>query len=45
MYTLVPIVPFFNNLEIIQRRREAKSKTLQVRKEYNRAVREQGNGI
>lgn len=33
------------HLEIIQRRKEAKSRTLQVRKDYNRAVREQGNGL
>jgi len=33
------------HLEIIQRRREAKSRTLQVRKDYNRAIREQGNGL
>jgi transposase InsO family protein len=29
---------------IIQRRREVKSKTLQARKDYNRAIREQGSG-
>ncbi len=31
--------------EIIQRRTEAKSRTLQVRKDYNRAVRKQGNSL
>ena len=31
--------------QIIQRRKEAKSRTLQVRKDYNRAIREQGNGL
>jgi putative transposase len=33
------------HLEIIQRRKEAKNRTLQVRKDYNRVVREQGNGL
>ena len=33
------------HLEIIQRRKEAKNRTLQTRKDYNRTVREQGNGI
>jgi transposase InsO family protein len=33
------------HFEIIQRRKEAKSKTLQARKDYNRAAREQGNGL
>ena len=33
------------HLEIIQRRKEAKSRTLQVRKNYNRAVRKQDNGL
>jgi len=33
------------HLEILQRRKEVKSKTLQGRKAYNRAVREQGNGL
>jgi putative transposase len=31
--------------EIIRRRKEAKSRTLQVRKDYNRAAREQGNSF
>jgi putative transposase len=31
------------HIEIIQRRKEAKSRTLQVRKDYNRAAREKGN--
>lgn len=31
------------HLEIIQKRKQVKSKTLQVRKDYNRAVREQDN--
>jgi transposase InsO family protein len=33
------------HLEILRNRKEAKSKTLQVRKDYNRAVREQCNGL
>jgi putative transposase len=33
------------HLEIIQRRKEAKSRTLQVRRDYNRAVREQDNDL
>ncbi len=33
------------HLEIIQRRKEAKSRTLHARKDYNRTVREQGNGL
>lgn len=33
------------HLEIIQRRKEAKSKTLQVRKDYNKTVREQTSGL
>jgi putative transposase len=32
-------------LKIIQRRKEAKSRTLQARKDYNRVAREQGNGF
>jgi len=32
-------------LEIIQQRKEAKSRTLQVRRDYNRTTREQGNGL
>jgi putative transposase len=31
------------NLEIIEKRKEAKSRTLEERKDYNRAAREQGN--
>ena len=33
------------HLEIIQRRKEAKSRTLQVRRDYNRAARKQGNSL
>jgi putative transposase len=33
------------HLEIIQRRKEAKSRTLQARRDYNRAAREQGNDL
>jgi len=33
------------NLEIIQRRKEVKSKTLAARKDYNRTVREQAHGL
>jgi len=33
------------HLQIIQRRKEAKSRTLQTRRDYNRAAREQGNGL
>jgi len=33
------------HFQIIQRRKEAKSRTLQVRRDYNRAVRRQGNGL
>ena len=32
-------------ITVCQRRKEAKSRTLQVRKDYNRVVREQGNGL
>jgi len=32
-------------LEIIQERKEAKSRTLQARKDYNRTVKEQGSGL
>jgi len=31
--------------EIIQKRKEAKSRTLQVRRDYNRIAREQGSGL
>ncbi len=33
------------HLEVIQRRKEAKSRTLQARREYNRTAREQGSGL
>ena len=33
------------HLEIIQRRKEAKSETLKARRDYNRAVKEQGSGL
>jgi putative transposase len=33
------------HLEIIQRRKEAKSRTLQVRRDYNRTARERGNTL
>jgi transposase InsO family protein len=33
------------HLEIIQKRKEAKSRTLLARKDYNRTVREQDNGL
>ncbi|NIS69441.1 MAG: IS3 family transposase [Proteobacteria bacterium] len=33
------------HLEIIQRRKEAKSRTLTARRDYNRTVREQGNSL
>jgi transposase InsO family protein len=33
------------HLEIIQKRKEAKSRTLQVRKDYNRTAREPGSGL
>jgi tRNA G37 N-methylase TrmD len=33
------------HFEIIQRRKEAKSRTLQARKDYNRAAREQGDSL
>ena len=33
------------HLEVIQRRKEAKSRTLQTRREYNRTAREQGSGL
>ena len=32
-------------LKVIQRRKEAKYRTLQARKDYNRTAREQGNGL
>jgi transposase InsO family protein len=31
--------------EIMHKRKEAKSRTLQVRRDYNRAAREQGNSL
>jgi putative transposase len=33
------------HVEIIQRRKEAKNRILQVRSDYNRVAREQGNGL
>jgi transposase InsO family protein len=33
------------HLEVIQRRKEAKNRTLQARRDYNRAVREQNEGL
>ena len=33
------------HLEVLQRRKEAKNRTLEARRDYNRAVREQGNGL
>ena len=33
------------HLEVIRSRKEAKNRALQTRKEYNRAVREQGSGL
>ena len=33
------------HLKIMQRRKEAKNRTLQARRDYNRTVREQGNGL
>lgn len=33
------------HLEVIQRRKEAKNRTLQVRRDYNRTAREQGSGL
>ncbi len=33
------------HLEVIQRRKEAKNRTLQARRDYNRAVREQDSGL
>jgi len=33
------------HLEVIQRRKEAKSRTLQIRREYNKTAREQGSGL
>lgn len=33
------------HLEVIQRRKEAKGKTLEARKDYNRTIREQGSGL
>jgi hypothetical protein len=32
-------------LEIVQNRKEAKSRTLQARRDYNRTAREQGKGL
>jgi hypothetical protein len=32
-------------LEVMQRRREAKSRTLQTRRDYDRTAREQGKGL
>jgi len=33
------------HLEILRRRREVKSRTLQKRRDYNRIAREQGHGL
>ena len=33
------------HLEVIQRRKEAKNRTLQARRDYNRSAREQGSGL
>ena len=33
------------HLEVIRRRKEAKNRTLQARKDYNRTAREQGSGL
>jgi transposase InsO family protein len=33
------------HLEVIQRRKEAKNRTLQARRAYNRSAREQGSGL
>jgi putative transposase len=33
------------HLEILKKRKEAKSTTLQLRREYNRAIREQGSSL
>lgn len=33
------------HLEVIQKRKEAKGKTLEARKDYNRTIREQGSGL
>ena len=33
------------NLEVIQRRKEVRTRTLELRKDYNRAIREQSNGL
>ena len=33
------------HLEIIERRKEAKNRTLEGRRDYNRAIREQGSGL
>jgi hypothetical protein len=34
-----------SHLEILQRRKEVKSRTLEVRRDYNRTAREQGHGL
>ena len=33
------------HLEVIQRRKEAKNRTLQIRRDYNRITREQNSGL
>jgi len=33
------------HLEVIQRRKEAKNRTLQARRDYNRTIRERDNGL
>ena len=33
------------HLEVVQRRKEIKSKTLEARRNYNRTAREQGHGL
>jgi len=46
---LVNVTPYDiytgRHLEIIQRRKEVKSRTLEARRVYNRSTREQGNGL
>ena len=47
LVSIIDIRPHYagRHLELIQRRKEAKSRTLQVRRDYNRTAREQGSGL
>lgn len=49
LYALGNVMPYDvytgRHLEVIQRRKEVKSRTLEARRDYNRTAREQGRGL